>query len=157
MRRTLSLLGAVAVIVGGAAAQRTFTQAPAPAQSPVAPAAATARTVANVTMPTLTADEQQMIDRLTSSARLAAARTSLQRDAQRAVRDRDAQVWREPTAAEAAALSLGAPDGQHSELALSGSGMALKPDVSSLEFVKATVEKDGTVVTHTGTGARRDQ
>lgn len=154
MRKTLYLLGALAIIVG-AATQHTSTQSPAPVA--VAPAPTMAPTVANVALPTLSAEEQQMLDRLASSGRLAAMREQVRGHAQRAVRDEAERGFREPTAAEAAALALGAPQSLDVEVALSGSGMALKTDVSSLEFVKGTVEKDGTVVTHNETGARRDQ
>jgi hypothetical protein len=155
MRRTFLLL-AIAVVCVGAAAQSTFTQSPAPAASSSAPAVA-APTVANVPMPTLTVDEQKALALRFSPERLAALRTRMQADAQRAVRDEAEQGFREPTAQEAAALARPSSDSTGTAVALAGGGAALKADATSLEFVKVTVGKDGAVVTHDGKGARRDQ
>jgi hypothetical protein len=152
MRTTVLLLGAGVVVCVVAAAQPTQTQAPASATS-----AAPAVTTANVAMPTLTPEEQRALAVRFSPERLEALRTGVQADAQRAVRDEAENLFREPTAEEAAALAGPRADGTGTEAALPGGGAALKADVSSLEFLKATVGKDGTVVTHDGKGARRDQ
>lgn len=158
MRITPLLLGAGVVVCVAAATQPTQTQAPvsATAAAPVAAPAPT-RTVANVPMPTLTAEEQKALAQRFSPERLAVLRARLQADAQRAVRDEAEQAFREPTAAEAAALAGSSSEGAGAMVSLPGGGAALKADAASLEFVKATVGKDGTVITHDGKGARRDQ
>jgi len=153
MRITPLLLGAGVVVCVAVATQPTQTQAPVSATAAV-PAAIT---TANVPMPTLTPEEQRALSQRFSPERLAAVRARLQADAQRAVRDEAEKGFREPTAEEAAALAGPASEAAGTAVALPGGGAALKADAASLEFVKVSVGKDGTVVTHDGKGARRDQ
>lgn len=156
MRRALYLAGAlVAIGVAGTvpAAHEQPTSAASAAVTPIqAPA-----TTANVEMPALTPDEERALARRFSPERLAAIRARVRGDVQRAVRDGAEQAFREPTAAEAAALGTRPAPAETGEVPLAGGGAALKADFSSLEFVKATVGSDGTVVKHDGEGARNDQ
>jgi hypothetical protein len=158
MRKALLLLGSGVAVCVVAATQPTQTQAPASATAPASVAApAPTPTVANVPMPTLTPEEHKALSQRFSPERLAAVRARLQADTQRAVRDEVEQGFREPTPEEAAALARPASDASGAEVALAGGGAALKADAASLEFVKVSVGKDGTIVTHDGKGARRDQ
>lgn len=153
MRKSLLALGLGAACLV-AATQSTSTQsavAPAPATAP----AVFTPTVANVPMPELTAEEQKALAQRMSPERLAEIRARLQADAQRAVRD-GAEGFREPTAAEAAALALPAVEGQAVEVALPNGGVALKADASSLSLVTASVDAKGRVVVSDKEG-RRDQ
>lgn len=157
MRKVWYLLGAVVVIGASASSSARQVQSPVSEGAPIAQAQSPAPTVANIAMPTLTPEEQQQIARRFSPERLAAIRARLHADAQRAVRDTAEQAFREPTAADAAALAGPRGEASATAVALPGGGVALKADVANVEFVKATVGKDGTVVTHDGKGARRDQ
>ncbi len=157
MRKAWYLLAAVVVIGASAASSARQVQSPVSAGTSVAQAESPAPTVANIEMPALTPEEQQQLARRFSPERLAAIRERLQADAQRAVRDQAEQAFREPTAAEAAALAGPRTESTAATVALPGGGVALKADATNVEFVKATVGKDGVVVTHEGKGGRRDQ
>ena len=73
------------------------------------------------------------------------------------MRDGDEQAFREPTADEAAVLAAGRRDLSAEVVSVGRGGVALKANASSLEFVKATVDAAGVVVSTDGKGARRDQ
>ena len=90
-------------------------------------------------------------------ARLAAARAQAALLAQRAVHDRDEQSFREPTAAEAAALAVPDSGTTSQEIAVPGGGFAVKTDASGLSLAIATVGKDGVVTGHDTKGGRRDR
>lgn len=151
MRKALCLFGVVA-LVAAAAAYVTSSQ---PAEG--AAVVAAAPTAANIQVPTLTPEEQQRLQRRFSPARLAAIRTRLQADAQRAMRDDAEQAFREPTAAEAAALTGAPREATSLEVPLAGGGAALRSDASSVNVVRATVGPDGAIVTHEGQGARHER
>jgi hypothetical protein len=158
MTKALFLMGAVAAVCAGAASQIASTQSLAPVRPTTeTPASTSAPTTANVAMPSLTPDEQQMLARRFSPDRLAAIRARLQADGQRAVRDEVEQAFREPTAGEAAALAGPPSEATAAEVTLTNGGAALKADASSVSFVRAAVANGDTVVTHDGKGARRDQ
>jgi hypothetical protein len=157
MRKSIVVLGAIAAVCIGAATRRVTTQTPLPPGDVAAPAAASASTSANIAMPALTSEEQQMLSRRFSPERLAAIRGRLQVEAQRAVRDEAEQAFREPTAEEAAAIGGSPQSATSTEVTFANGGAALKADASSLNVVRATVGPNGTVVTHEGKGVRRDQ
>lgn len=156
MRKTLVLMGVVVASCVVAATQSASTQSPAPVPA-TASIATPATTTANIAMPTLTPDEQTALAQRFSPGRLAALRARLQTNAQRAVRDDAERGFREPTAEEAATLARPTSDATGSAVALAGGGAALKADAASLEFVKVTLGRDGTVVTHDGKGVRHGQ
>lgn len=159
MRKTKLLLGAGIAVCVVVARQPASMQSPAPERatpSVQVVAAAPPRTVANVPMPTLTPAEQAALARV-EATRLAATRGYVADVAQRAVRDSGEGLFREPTAAEAAALALPAASGVAQEVPLSIGGYAVKTDPSALSLVVATAGKDGVVTGHQAKGARRDR
>ncbi len=159
MRTTRFLLGASIAGCVVVAMQTASMQSPTPASGPPEDRVvveAPPRTAANVPTPTLTPAETAALSRATA-ARLAAARTHAVGVAQRAVRDRDEGLFREPTAAEAAALALPAGTGAAAEQPISLGGYAVKTDASGVSLLVVTTGKDGTVTGHDVKGGHRDR
>lgn len=157
MRRVLYLMGVlVAVGAVGTTVHTTFAQSPAAARQMASPVVTSSPTVANVATPVLSAEEQEMLARRFSPERMAAIRARLQGEAQRAVRDDAERAFREPTAAEAAALAQ-RPTTTGTPVHLANGGTALRAEGENIEFVTATIGDGATVITHDGKGARRDQ
>lgn len=149
MRTTLLMLGLGAVCLL-AATQTTFSQAPVPTAAP----AAFTPTVANVPMPALTAEEQKALARA-AAASLDRSRRDVAILAQRAVRDREDGLFREPTAAEASALASTVATGDTPEIPVPVGGYAVRTDVSGLSFAVVTRDKDGVVTGHDAKGGPR--
>lgn len=159
MKKALFVLGAgVAMCVVGAT-QSAHTQSALPAQATAAVpvlAPAPARTVANVPMPTLTPEEQKAFNALIVALRPQTpdGRSS----AQRAVRDADEGLFREPTAAEAAFLSTELGGDAPEVFELPGGGVAVSTGAAGMSFVTASVDAQGRlVVKHEATAAGKEQ
>lgn len=162
MLKTLFLLSASVAVCVVLALQPVALQSPAPASAtPAAPASVVAptQTVANVPVPALTAEEQKAVAALVIAVRRDSSAAS--QVTQRAVHDVAEGLFREPTAAEAAALAEVTADDAVTEIALPGGGAAIETTPAQMNHVVATRAANGRVaVTHSAEsskGGRRDQ